>query len=418
MQLISTSDSNKTFSLYSDGNYFPRAKKSGYGGYIEDIDGTTLIEYSEQIKNNKYAYSFEILGIIRGMQIAKAMGIKKIVSYCDDKTTVQRLHEVLLAKTAEHLHEKNKPELYQQFYDLSEQFVSMKVHYIPREQNKHSDALSRKYSVLMEKNYTRQFLNELEKSEKIFETQEQNNQRLFFSHPNILKMKDKNNPYLIANHRSKLTRKIIKQENENNYQFLYIEVFNNQEQKEFQFKGFHYNKNQKKLLFTEKTSYEQDFIQTYCELLEENLPRLASVNDHIWIYSNSSQLNSIFEQKEKLPKNTFKHFKKAHNGFNHFSKIVFHHFPFEHDFSLEIKEEEEKKENLNNTINSLDELLEQLEQSRLEKDKSKYIGRIIRHHIRKYQEYLKRDLSDIEKNNIIKKTKIELNKKGLLTTKM
>src|SRR5690606_24220658 len=145
--------SNKHYSLYSDGNYFPRAKKSGYGGYIEDSEGITLIEYSEQIKIAKYAFNFEILGIIRGLQLAHSMGIKNLTSYCDDKTTMQKLQEVLsLNGQTDHLPHNAKPELYNEVIELTKKFNKINFQYIPREQNKHSDALSRRYSVLMEKN--------------------------------------------------------------------------------------------------------------------------------------------------------------------------------------------------------------------------------------------------------------------------
>ena len=83
-----------TYHLYSDGNYFPRAKKSGFGGYIKDPSGDIIIEYTEQIKDVNNANSFEILGILRGLQLAKDHGITNIVSHCDDKNTASKLIEI------------------------------------------------------------------------------------------------------------------------------------------------------------------------------------------------------------------------------------------------------------------------------------------------------------------------------------
>ena len=42
-----------TYRLYSDGNYFPRARKSGFGGYIVNSYGEVVVEYSEQVKQTE-----------------------------------------------------------------------------------------------------------------------------------------------------------------------------------------------------------------------------------------------------------------------------------------------------------------------------------------------------------------------------
>ena len=64
-----------TFRLYSDGNYFPRAKRSGFGGYIKNQMDEIIAEFSEEIKDKQYIQNFELLGIIRGLQIAEDMGV-------------------------------------------------------------------------------------------------------------------------------------------------------------------------------------------------------------------------------------------------------------------------------------------------------------------------------------------------------
>lgn len=406
--------SNKHYSLYSDGNYFPRAKKSGYGGYIEDSEGSTLIEYSEQIKIAKYAFNFEILGIIRGLQLAHSMGIKNLTSYCDDKTTMQKLQEVLaLNGQTDHLPHNAKPELYNEVIELSKNFNKINFQYIPREQNKHSDALSRRYSVLMEKNYIKQWERDIEKAEHIFLNQSQNNQRIFFSHPSMVKMKDKNNPFLIANHRNKLARKITRKEQLDNYQYLFLEVNNNSETESI-VKCFHYIDNEKKEIFVRNFSLEDNFIKNITNLMVDCLPIIKKTSSQpLWIHSNSTYINAFFEQKEKLPKNSFEYFKNVFIALNDFNKIIYHNLPFKHEFSPELNKEEEKKESLNSTIETLEDLIEQLQNSNLEKNKNKYFGKIIKHQIKSYQELLKRELNDIEKYNIITKTTQTLEQKGV-----
>ena len=102
-----------TFHLYSDGNYFPRAKKSGFGGFILDPEGDIIIEYTEQIKQPEYVFNFELLGIIRGLQLAEDMGIQNLVSHCDEKTTVGRLKEIIETGTCSDIPLNAKPELFQ-----------------------------------------------------------------------------------------------------------------------------------------------------------------------------------------------------------------------------------------------------------------------------------------------------------------
>ena len=158
------------YHLYSDGNYFPRAKKSGFGGYIESPTGEIVVEYTEQIKDVNNAYSFEILGILRGLQLAKDHGITNIVSHCDDKNTASKLIEIFETKEST-VDDTPKPELYQQVVDISKDFKKIKFEYIPRHLNKYADNLSRKYAVLMEENYLRQFSQDLDKSERFFENE-------------------------------------------------------------------------------------------------------------------------------------------------------------------------------------------------------------------------------------------------------
>lgn len=139
-------NNNQTYILHSDGNYFTRAKKAGFGGYITDNEGTTLVEYTEQIKDLKYHFCYEILGLIRGLEIARSMHIKNIVAYGDDKTlmeNVSTLSKILKNKSIspselDCLPNNSKIELYIQVLELIKDFDTFSCHYIPREENKYS----------------------------------------------------------------------------------------------------------------------------------------------------------------------------------------------------------------------------------------------------------------------------------------
>jgi len=169
-----------TYHLYSDGNYFPRAKKSGFGGYIEDPKGELVIEYTEQIKQTEYIHSFELLGIIRGLQIAKDKGIDNIVSHCDDKNTASRLKEIF----EQNINKATmKPELYEKIIELSKSFKKIKFEYIPRAQNKYADSLSRRYASLMEDNFLKHYDQELLSAERKFAQNTKTSKRLFFFSP-------------------------------------------------------------------------------------------------------------------------------------------------------------------------------------------------------------------------------------------
>jgi ribonuclease HI len=400
-----------TYYLYSDGNYFPRAKKSGFGGYIKDPSGEILIEYTEQIKEQKYIFNFELLGIIRGLLIARDMGIENLLSHCDDKTTVDRLKEIMASGgDCSEIPTNAKPELFQTIVDLTKQFKSISFEYIPRSQNKHSDSLSRKYATLMEKNFLIHYENELDFSEKVFAGIHKLTRKIFFSHPAIQRIEHKNNPYLVASVRNKKVRKFSKQEQIDNYEYLFIETHIQNDI--MSFKAFHYDQNKNKSLLTETNfSIEENHLKKYCEFLSNSLKQIS--HNKIWINNNNKFLNNFFEQKEKINNTDFPLFKEVYNSLNNFIKVMFNNFPFEHEFSPEIAQKEQDKKSLNENIENIDYLIEQLQNGSIDKNKKKAFGMLVKHHLRNYKKVLQRDLNEIEKAEIIKKTTDELLKKGI-----
>ncbi len=398
-----------TYHLYSDGNYFPRAKKSGFGGYIKDPSGDIIIEYTEQIRQSEYTFNFELFGIIRGLQLAEDMGIEHVISHCDEKTTVGRLQEIMKIGHCDDIPHNAKPELFQQIVDLTKKFKSISFEYIPRSQNKHSDSLSRRYSAIMEKNFLSHYEQELNYSEKVFSGEHKLSKKVFFAHPAMTRIEHKNNPFLVAPVRNKKVRKISKQEQLDNYEYLFIETHVNDHS--VTLKAFHYDVNKEKSLLTE-TSFDknENHLHNYCEFLSSTLNQIS--HDKIWIQNNNKNFNDFFEQKEKITTSNFSHFKQVHESLNNFIKVMFNNFPFEHEFSPEIAQKEKDKKSLNENIESVDSLIEQLQNGSFDKDKKKAFGLLVRHHLRNYKNTLERDLNEIEKAEIIKKTTDDLLEKG------
>lgn len=396
------------YHLYSDGNYFPRAKKSGFGGYIEDSSGTVLIEYTEQIKQSEYAHSFELLGIIRGLQIAKDKGIEDITSHCDDKNTAVKLKEIFEEGIFK-VTPAAKPELYREIMELSKSFKSIKFEYIPRAQNKYADSLSRRYATLMEDNFLRHYDNELNVAENKLSQKGKLPKRMFFSHPNLIRNPNKNNPFLVAQHRNKKVRKVSRHEEQKDYKYLFIETF--VEEDKTIYRSFVYNKHHELEGIKEKI-LENTFNQiiNFCNVFSENLKEIN--HERLWVYSNHRAVNVFFEQKEKIPNDYSDSFHQIFNDMENFKEVFYHHLPFKHQFSPEIASKEIKKEKLTENIDNVDVLMEQLSLGILGKEQNKCFGNLIRHHMRDYQERLQRELEETEKCEIIERTTQELTQLG------
>lgn len=395
-----------SYHLYSDGNYFPRAKKSGFGGYIESPEGQIVVEYTEQIKQAEYAHSFELLGIIRGLQIAKDKGIQNIVSHCDDKHTALRLIEIF-EKNINRVSIAAKPELYEQIVQLGKSFKSIKFEYIPRSQNKYADSLSRKYAQMMESNYLKHYEQELDLAQKKFAQNNRSNKRIFFSHESLIRSPNKNNPYLVAPYRNKKVRKISKQEEVKDYHYLYIEAY--KEQDKLIHRGFFYKEIPGYELFLKTEKIFDDkihHIDAFCDFLKDCLEKVD--HEKVWIYSNHRGMNSYFEQKEKIPHDKFDNFQSIYEKLDKFKLVFFHHLPFKHQFSPEIEKKEFKKATLDIDLKNVEDVMEQLNRGVLARDQSKCFGNLIRYQLKNYQAFLERELSNSEKEEVIRDTSAHL----------
>ena len=398
-----------TYHLYSDGNYFPRAKKSGFGGYIEDPLGQVVVEYTEQIKQTEYAHSFELLGIIRGLQIAKDRGIENIVSHCDDKNTASRLKEIF-EENINKVTPQAKPELYDIIIEMAKSFKKIKFEYIPRSQNKYADSLSRRYANLIENNFLRHYEEELNSSERKFAQNGKAPKRVFFSHPSLIRNSNKNNPYLVAQNRNKKIRKISRAEEKKDYQYIYIENFT-QGQENICRNFFYDQQYQLKKVEEAKFSLDNFSVESFCSNLLTVLKKMDC--EKVWIYSNQRKINTYFEQKNKIPNDQFVSFQNVFNGFNQFTDVFFHTLPFKHQFSPEIEIKETKKQTLDINIDSIEQIMEQLSHGILGKEQNKCFGNLIRYQLRDYKQHLERELNDVEKSDIIEKTTAHLTQLGV-----
>jgi ribonuclease HI len=136
-------DNYSTYSLYTDGSYLPYAQTSGIGGYLLDENQQTIFEFSEIISNNQVLCDntkFEILALVKGLQLCLDNNIKSVRCFSDE----QALCRILSLKNPEQLGiyiERNP--LLQSVTGLSEEFDSISFEYIPRNENKKADKLSR-----------------------------------------------------------------------------------------------------------------------------------------------------------------------------------------------------------------------------------------------------------------------------------
>lgn len=399
------------YNLYSDGNYFPRAKKSGFGGYIVAPNGDIVQEYSEQIRSLEYQHSFELLGIIRGLNIALSSGIKNIVSHCDDKNTAFKLKEIFEDKIF-NISPSLKPELFNEIIEISKKFDSVKFEYIPRSQNKYADSLSRRYAEIMEINFVRQYNDDIFRSLCRFEKGQNLNKKSYFIHNSIVHTSHKNNPFLVANVRNKKVRRVSKDESRKNYTYLFQEIYSIEDNTVL--KCYEYDQNKNLVGTTEKIIENcQNKEEEFCNFMAKNIKKLKSEGKlALWVNTNHQTINKILEQKDKLNKNQWPLYKKIFNSLEGMERVFFNNFPFEPEYSLENREVLKKDKKMNQYMMSIEELMEGLDKTDFSKDRGKYFGAIVRYELQNYREKLARELEANEVSLVIKNTVEKLESNG------
>ena len=129
--------------MYCDGACSGNPGESGIGVAIniQDDDGLsglnnhyTISEYIGTATNNIAEYS----ALIRGLEKAKSLGIKKLKVFLDSELLVRQMNGVYKVKN------KNLMVLWGQARELLKSFDSCSLTHVRRELNKEADALARK----------------------------------------------------------------------------------------------------------------------------------------------------------------------------------------------------------------------------------------------------------------------------------
>jgi ribonuclease HI len=126
------------YKLYTDGSCLNRFALGGIGGYILDEQDNEVLSFSEVIY--KQIKLHETQALLCGLKIAKQMGITEIQCYSDDKSLEEKFS--LEHQKKQRYYSKHN-EYLKEAFELSKSFASFNCTYLPREENKKADTLSR-----------------------------------------------------------------------------------------------------------------------------------------------------------------------------------------------------------------------------------------------------------------------------------
>jgi ribonuclease HI len=132
-----------TYKLYTDGSYFEHFKIGGIGGYLLDDHDNKIWKFSEKLQSEDHTFliKHEIHALEYGLKKCIANGVKDIKCFLDSKDTA----EILNIKDMEHLrHYLEREPALNNVVQLLSQFNNINFYYLPREENKEADLLSRK----------------------------------------------------------------------------------------------------------------------------------------------------------------------------------------------------------------------------------------------------------------------------------
>lgn len=129
-----------SYKIYSDGCYIKEFNTAGVGGFIKAGD-ETVVEFSMEVQEQQYKELHERYAVKQALEIALQMGIEgqKVSLYSDDMGLMS-----ILSKSYENTHAYiNQDNLIKELCELRGKFKDLDFNYIPREQNKRADKLSR-----------------------------------------------------------------------------------------------------------------------------------------------------------------------------------------------------------------------------------------------------------------------------------
>jgi ribonuclease HI len=127
----------KKVTIWFDGSCNPNPGRMAIGVVLEDASGTVK-EVSEALEADGTSNQAEYHAVIRGLKEAKALGATGVVVKGDSNLVVQQVTGRFRVQ---------KPELrplHKKVVELAEGFDEVDVQWVPREQNAHADALSKK----------------------------------------------------------------------------------------------------------------------------------------------------------------------------------------------------------------------------------------------------------------------------------
>lgn len=372
----------QTFTMYTDGNRFPKINKAGFGGYIQNEDGLILVEFTQEILENENKHNFEILGILRGIDIAKDMEIKKLHCKCDDKTLVS--HIIECQKNPEHLNNiyGSKKSLIEKCVKNLSSFEKITFEYIPRTLNKYSDVLSRKYVSLIEKNYLVEHQKLLEKSKLAFINKEIPQNSIYYFNDNVYVMPHEHNPFIISQKKNKKQKEFRKEmflNFENNWSLDIIyknkaKTISGMKMKEIDYISLRkYDKENNEWCEYQKYYCQKLNLNIAIDIYIKAIKTIGNKENNLWLSTNIESLQDIFYRKKPISREIFPKFLELNKEISIYNKVLFHRLPKEIEINLKnknIKTETDYKEDKKNTIDLI-------KNSDNQYKKNKYFGRLL-----------------------------------------
>lgn len=358
--------------LNSDGSRFPKINRSGYGGYIKDSTGTTLVEYTNEIKDNEQKHNYELWGLITGLEIAQQMEIKKLICRCDDKTLIKHINAVMLDQSNLDKVLGTKKDLIQYVYQLTKSFDKISFEYVFREQNKYSDLLSRKYTILIEKNFLIEYNKLKSKSNYYFENEIVPPHSIYFHNNKLTFVPYEYNPFILSqtkNKKQKEFRKSIINKFNQNWEITtnYKETFNGEELDSLSLKKYDKENNGWEII---ETYLIDDLkLNTTIDIFNIALDKIYSIDKSPWIFTDIEGLTDIFYQKKPLSKEIFHKFLETSHKMNQFNSILYHRTP---KFIEKILKEKNKK-----PLNTLEETVQLIHNTQEIVKKNKLFGQLM-----------------------------------------
>lgn len=206
-------DQSQYHTLYTDGCYMEELFFLGYGGYIKNKDNEILVEYTEKIDSKELKHHHEILSLIHGLKLAKDMNLDKLLVLTDSLNnvlTIKNLHHLVCDKhkicdnkaLSNYVSNGKQSKLIAEAINLIKDFKDFKIYFIPREENKHADELSRQSLHRNKDTYYESLEKALNKTEKCLSSRKKEEKQIFFSHPNLVHVDAILNPFLEAKEKS------------------------------------------------------------------------------------------------------------------------------------------------------------------------------------------------------------------------